>query len=125
MRHCCQFRPDDVYYLEENELYSSRKLSIGFCPICKKPVCELAEWRFDGNYKITKEVGIKANELAQKHRMQIVYSLREFNYAKFKSKPFGWKYGLNKSVKSGKKEVVKQFACDFYGNKELVRKVNK
>ena len=125
MRHCCQFRPDDVYYLEENELYSSRKLSIGFCPICKKPVCELAEWRFDGNYKVTKEVGIKANELAQKHRMQIVYSLREFNYAKFKSKPFGWKYGLNKSVKSGKKEVVKQFACDFYGNKELVRKVNK
>lgn len=125
MRHCCQFRPDDVYYLEENELYSSRKLSIGFCPICKKPVSELAEWRFDGNYKITKEVGIKANELAQKHRMQIVYSLREFNYAKFKSKPFGWKYGLNKSVKSGKKEVVKQFACDFYGNKELVREVNK
>ena len=63
--------------------------------------------------------------MAQKHRMQIVYSLREFNYAKFKSKPFGWKYGLNKSVKSGKKEVVKQFACDFYGNKELVREVNK
>ena len=60
-----------------------------------------------------------------KHRNEIVYSLRECNYTKFKSKPFGWKFGLNRSVKSGKKEVIKQYACDFYGNRELVKKVDK
>ena len=49
--------------------------------------------------------------------------MREFNYAKFKSKPFGWKFGLNKCIKSGKKEVIKQYACDFYGNRELVKEV--
>lgn len=121
MRHCCQFSPDDIYYLEDNNLFTSRKLSIGFCPICGKPVSELLEGQFNGICKTTKAVGIKAQDLAMKHKNEIVYSLREFNYAKFKSKPFGWKFGLNRSVKSGKKEVIKQYACDFYGNKELVK----
>ena len=123
MRHCCQFRPDDVYYLKDNELFTSRKLSIGFCPICGKPVSELSEWRFDGICNVTKVAGIEANYLVIKHKNEIVYSMREFNYAKFKSKPFGWKFGLNKCVKSGKKEVIKQYACDFYGNRELVKEV--
>ena len=123
MRHCCQFYPDDVYYLQDNDLYSSRKLSIGFCPICGKPVSELVEWKFDGEYKKTSLSGIKAHSMAMKYRSEIVYSLRECNYLKCNSKPFGWKYGINKSVKSGKKELVKQYACDFYGNKELIKKV--
>ena len=108
MRHCCQFRPDDVYYLKDNELFTSRKLSIGFCPICGKPVSELSEWRFDGVCNVTKVAGIEANDLVIKHKNEIVYSMREFNYAKFKSKPFGWKFGLNKCLNSGKKEVIKQ-----------------
>ena len=123
MRHCCQFYPDDVYYLADNELYSSRKLSIGFCPICNKPVAELVEWRFDGKYKQTSVSGIKANDLMLKNKNDIVYSLKEINYLKSKSKPFGWKYGLNKVIKSGKRKVVQQYACDFYGNKELIKRV--
>ena len=51
MRHCCSFKADDIYFLNDNELYSSRKLSIGFCPICSKPVAELIQWRFDGKYE--------------------------------------------------------------------------
>ena len=66
MRHCCQFRPDDVYYLKDNELFTSRKLSIGFCPICGKPVSELSEWRFDGICNVTKVAGIDANDLVIK-----------------------------------------------------------
>ena len=85
MRHCSQFRPDDVYYLKDNELFTSRKLSIGFCPICGKPVSELSEWRFDGVCNVTKVAGIDANDLVIKHKNEIVYSMREFNYAKFKS----------------------------------------
>ena len=121
MRHCCQFNPDDVYYLRENNLFSSRKLSIGFCPICSKPVCELVEWRFDGIMHKTSVLGIKANDLMIKHKDEIVYSLREYNYSKIKSKPFGWIFGINKSVKSGNGEKIKQYASDFYGNKELIK----
>ena len=121
MRHCCQFKPDEIYYLKENDLFNSRKLSVGFCPICLKPVAELTGWRFDGiPEKITKS-GIEANDLMISLKDEIVYSMKECNYKRFKSKPFGWKYGLNKNVKSKGKDVVKQFACDFYGNKELVK----
>lgn len=121
MRHCCQFNPDDVYYLRDNDLFSSRKLSIGFCPICSKPVAELSEWRFDGVMNKTSVSGVRANDLMLGLREEIVYSLREYNYSKFKSKPFGWVYGVNKSVKNGRRELTKQYACDFYGNKELVK----
>ena len=121
MRHCCQFTPEDVYYLRDNDLFSSRKLSIGFCPVCSKPVAELVEWRFDGVMNKVSVSGVSANDLMLSLRDEIVYSLREYNYSKFKSKPFGWVYGINKSVKSGRREVVKQYACDFYGNKELVK----
>ena len=121
MRHCCQFNPDDVYYLRDNDLFSSRKLSIGFCPICSKPVAELSEWRFDGVMNKVSVSGVRANDLMLGLREEIVYSLREYNYSKFKSKPFGWVYGVNKSVKTGRRELTKQYACDFYGNKELVK----
>ena len=95
MRHCCQFNPDDVYYLRDNDLFSSRKLSIGFCPICSKPVAELSEWRFDGVMNKVSVSGVRANDLMLGLREEIVYSLREYNYSKFKSKPFGWVYGVN------------------------------
>ena len=121
MRHCCSFNPEDVYFLRDNDLYSSRKLSIGFCPICNKPVAELTEWSFTGKLNKISVSGIKANELMIKHKYEIEYSLKEFNYSKFKSRPFGWVYGINKNVKSGKKECIKQYACDFYGNKELIK----
>lgn len=121
MRHCCQFKADDIYYLQETNLYVNRKLSIGFCPICQKPVAELVEIRFDGAIVRDYASGIKAQELAIKHKDEIVYSLKEFNYRKFKSKPFGWKYGLNKSVKIRGEERVRQYACDFYGNKEVIK----
>ena len=121
MRHCCQFNPDDVYYLRDSDCFSSRKLSVGFCPICSKPVAELIEWRFDGIMNKVSVSGIKANDLMLKHKDEIVYSLRQHNFSKFKSKPFGWVYGVNKLVKSRNKEIIKQYACDFYGNKELVK----
>ena len=121
MRHCCQFRPDDIYYLQDNDNYSSRKLSIGFCPICGKPVAELIQWRFDGKFDRDCFSGIKANDLMLKHKNEIVYSIKELNYSRFKSKPFGWKYGINKNVKSSRKDLVKQYAADFYGNKELIK----
>ena len=121
MRHCCSFSADDIYYLSETNLYTTRKLSIGFCPICNKPVAELVQIRFDGNPEKTIEVGLRANELMLKIKDDILYSLKECNYRRFKAKPFGWKYGVNKSVKIKGKERIKQFAHDFYGNKEVIK----
>ena len=121
MRHCCQFKADEIYYLEETSIYIDRKLSIGFCPICQKPVAELVETSFNGGVQRLREAGIKANELLFNLKEQILYSMRECNYQKFKSKPYGWKYGINKAVKIRNKEYIRQYAKDFYGNKELIK----
>ncbi len=123
MRHCCQFKADDIYYLKETNLYVTRKLSIGFCPICQKPVAELVEIRFDGVITRDYKSGLQANELAMKLKDDIIYSMKDCNYRKFKSKPFGWKYGVNKSVNIRGEERVRQYACDFYGNKEVIKTV--
>ena len=118
MRHCCQFKPDDIYYLEDTNLYSNRTLSIGFCPICKKPVAELLEQSFTGGINKISVSGINAQNLVIQEQNHIIYSMREVNYKKLKSKPYGWKYGINVETKNGN---VRQYACDFYGNKELIK----
>jgi hypothetical protein len=66
LRHCCQFKADDIYYLTETNLYVTRKLNIGFCPICKKPVSELILIRFDGAIERERYSGYKAQEIASK-----------------------------------------------------------
>lgn len=121
MQHCCKFKADDIYYLAETNLYTHRKLSIGFCPICEKPVAEIVQQRFDGAIDRVVVSGLKANDLVFKVKDDILYSMKECNYSKFKMKPFGWKYGINKAVKINGKERLRQYACDFYGNKEIVK----
>ena len=123
MRHCCKFNADDVYYLEDNNLYTSRKLSIGYCPICNKFVAELAGLNISGDLTKEKFVGQAAISVISKLKDEIVYSLKELNYMKFKSKPFGWKYGVNKTCLKNGKQITKQYAVDFYGNSELIKTV--
>ena len=120
MRHCSQFKADDIYYLTENEIYTNRILSIGFCPVCKRPVAELIEYNFAGGMNKITVSGIHAQNLMVQLKSDIVYSVRELNFKKLKSKPYGWKFGVNKESKNGK---ISQYACDFYGNKELVKKI--
>lgn len=123
MQHCCKFRADDIYYLAPTELYPKRKLSVGFCPKCEKPVAELEQERFDGTVEKHKYSGFKANEILLKLKDSILYSARECNYLRCKSKPFGWKYGVNKTVIIKGKEYIRQYACDFYGNKEMIKEI--
>jgi len=121
MRHCCQFKADEIYFLEETSLFVNRKLSIGFCPICKKPVAELVEISFTGVIERKRASGINAHELLMSLKEEIKYSMTGCNYQKFKSKPYGWKYGINKSIRIKNKEYIRQYAKDFYGNKELIK----
>ena len=58
-----------------------------------------------------------------KNKDSILYSSRECNYKRFKSKPFGWKYGVNKTVIVKGKERIRQYAYDFYGNKEIIKEI--
>ena len=123
MQHCCKFKPADVYYLSETEFYPKRKLSVGFCPICGKPVAEMVQTRFDDKVEKKTYSGIAANTIAIKNKDSILYSVSGLNYKIAKSKPYGWKYGINKTVYLKGKEYVRQYACDFYGNKEMIKQI--
>ena len=121
MHHCTNFRPDVVYCLEDTNLFTSGKLSAGFCPKCGKLVIELYDIRFDGDIKKVMYAGSQAYKLFNKLKTRILYTI-EGN--KRKERPYGWKYGINKEVKRGGKTVVKQYACDFYGNKEVIKTIS-
>ena len=119
MRHCCKFKADDIYYLCESSMYKTRMLHIGFCPICHKPVAELQKIRFDGAIEKECYAGIKANDFVINLQKEIKYSWQQYNAQRVKQAPTGWKYGENKLIKSKGKEYVRQYAHDFYNNKQL------
>lgn len=123
MRHCCKFKAEDIYYLRECAMYKIRMIHIGFCPICGKPVAELQKVRFDGNIEKESYSGIKANDIIIKYSKEIQCSWQQYNAQRVKQKPTGWKYGENKAVKVKGEEQIKQYACDFYGNKELIKTI--
>jgi len=123
MQHCCKFKAEDIYFLADTELYPQRKISIGFCPVCGKPVAELFQVRFDNTYEKKNYTGVSANKILNDNKDSILYSAKECNYMRFKSKPFGWKYGVNKSVFIKGQERIRQYAYDFYGNKEMIKQI--
>ena len=120
MYHCISFNADEIYNLKETDIYTKRVLSVGFCPICNKPVAELIEYNFAGGSNKTIISGINAHNMMLGLKDDIVCSALKKNRVISKSRPFGWKYGVNKESKNG---TVRQYACDFYGNKELVKKI--
>ena len=53
-----------------------------------------------------------------------LYSRNELNKMKFVSKPFGWRYGVNKQKKFKDGSItIEQYAVDFYGNSEMIKKI--
>ncbi len=123
MKHCRKFKADDIYFLAGTEIYPTRKLSIGFCPVCDKPVAELIQTRFDGEVEKHQYTGLKADKFVFDNKDSILYAASECNYLRYKSKPFGWKYGVNKSVIVKGKEHIRQYSCDFYGNCEMIKEI--
>ena len=121
MRHCCVFKAKDIYFLKDTALYVNRRLSIGFCPVCEKPVAELVEERFDGIEEKNTFAGAEANQIAMRLREQILFAQSAQNFLKIKPKPYGWKYGVNKYTKVNGKVKIKQIARDFYGNEEIIK----
>ncbi|MCR5265980.1 MAG: hypothetical protein K6E29_05240 [Cyanobacteria bacterium RUI128] len=124
MRHCCEFDAFDIWYLKDDEEFSDKVVFIGVCPICKKQVAVMTKRKIKTNSIISlKKAGDTVGSFLKEISKEVVYSRNDLNKMKFTSKPFGWKYGVNKEKKdkNGNK-IIEQYAKDFYGNKELVKK---
>ena len=124
MRHCCKFEAFDIWYLKDTEDYTNRTLFIGDCPICNKHVVELIQKNIKTNsISSIKKVGESAIQFTKDVTNDLVYSRNKLNSMKFKPKPYGWRYGVNKLKKSKNgEEFLEQYAVDFFGNSELVNK---
>lgn len=119
-----RFRPDEIQFLVNNELFTHRKIEIGTCPVCGKLLARLVEKRVtDGKWFDDTYSKGKAEKVLSMHADQIEYS--SLNFPKPNKTLHGFRYGENyeRVNKKTGTTVFIQKACDFYGNKEIVKQL--
>lgn len=123
LEHCNRlFRASEIWFLHSNKSFTNRKLEIGYCPECYNQICRLTEKRItDGQYFHTLFTRSKAQKIMNECKDDIEYT--SLDIISIKGAPFGFKYGENKELvnkKTGVRVKIEK-ACDFYGNKEIIR----
>ena len=124
--HCgMKFKPIEVWFLADTKECTDRTLYIGFCPRCLKDFTCLIETDKIKNqtyYKIKQ--GNKAIKEVELCRADKLYTSQDVKVQK--GTPSGWIYGENKEIHNRKGEVIsiRQKACDFYGQKEIIKTVS-
>lgn len=123
MRHCNSvFKAQDIWFLLDKEDESKRKIYIANCPICNKEMVLYSCMKSDGEYFEKYYYSGGAIRIKKELKKDVTSTMLGFK-DKYKA-PSGFKYGYNKEVKrNGKTIAVKQYACDFWGNKILVKKI--
>lgn len=124
MRHCNSVFPAyDIWFLQDDDCYTKRKLYIANCPICSK---EMAQYVFvdpktgKSNEKYYYSGGAK--RIKEKFKKEISTTMLGFK-DKYKM-PYGFIWGKNVEIKKhGKIIGSKQFACDFWGRQVLIKTV--
>ena len=124
--HCNkQFKSFEIWFLNDNKDFTKRKFYLGVCPVCGACIVELVETRkYDGAFFRKTFYKSEAEKLTQKLMSQVQYTSADVK--KFKRIPFGFCYGENIEIHNSKGQVIeiRQKRCDFFGNKEIVLKVN-
>ncbi len=124
VRHCNSvFKAEDIWYLLDKDNLTNRRLYIANCPVCGKKIamysyCNAVTNDFFEQYFYSGG----AVRIKEKLKKDIVSTMLRF---KTKQKmPSGFKFGLNKEIKkNGKIVAIEQYACDFWGNSILVKKI--
>lgn len=124
--HCgLKFKAYDVWFLANTKECDNRILYIGFCPHCLKDFTCLIETSKTENKTFNK---IKSGKAALKEielcRTDKLYTANDLKIKK--GKPYGWIYGENVEIHNNKGEIIKirQKACDYYGQKEVIREIS-
>lgn len=98
-----------------------RKLYLATCPICEKKMALYSYFK-DNQYfeQYFYSGGVK--RIKEKLKRDVTSTMLGFKN-KYKA-PSGFKYGKNVEIKRrGEIVGIKQYACDFWGNKILVKKI--
>lgn len=122
--HCnSKFRPYEIWFLHPNSEYYNRSVEFGICPHClHEVICVIETRKLDG-FTVSKYIRKRDIDKARDlYKGEIEYKSSDITPTK--SSPYGWVYGVNKTKvdkKSGEVTYTQE-SCDFYGNKEVVKK---
>ena len=124
MRHCNSvFNAADIWFLLDTEKHFNRRLYLATCPVCNKKMalysyCDKNKNNFEQMFYSGGVERIK--EKLKKDKVSTLLGYRN----KYKA-PYGFKYGKNVEIKrNGKIIATEQYACDFFGNKVLVKRTD-
>ena len=123
MRHCNSvFKAQDIWFLLDKDNLIKRKLYLAKCPICNKEMVLYSYFTLQGEYFEKYYYSGGALRMKNKFKKDVTSTMLGFK-TKYKM-PYGIKYGENKEIiKKGKVVGIKQYACDFWGNKILIKKI--
>jgi hypothetical protein len=112
----------DVWFLKDIKNFEARKLIIGLCSKCHRPVVTLIEKRIsDGQIfqdeNITGNNAVKIINRESKRALCRYFKVDTYSLC-------GWVFGINTEIKNKKGDVtqVRQYSSDFYGKKKIVKK---
>lgn len=112
----------DVWFLKDIKNFTARKIIIGLCPKCRRPVATLIEKRISDGQMFANE-NISDNDAIKLINRESKRALCKYFKVETKSLS-GWVYGVNTEIKNknGVTTQTRQYSSDFYGNKYLVKK---
>lgn len=115
-----------IWFLADLNNFTERKLYI-FEYIDKniKTITVLFEKdKLTGEVFSQRNKGQKSKNIMEQERIRILFTSDDIKVEK--GKPFGWVYGENKEIhdRQGKVIAIKQKACDYYGQKETIKRVD-
>jgi ribosomal protein L37AE/L43A len=115
--------PKETLHLKDTKDFKERILKVYQCPVCLHPLAKLVCRRIEDNQKFeclyTRE---DATEVITSLKGDVVRSQTDFNNKGY-SRIYGFRYGVNteKINKKTGEVTILQEACDFNGNKEMIR----
>lgn len=122
--HCnMKVSSKETLYLKDTRDFKDRVLKIYQCPVCLHPLAKLTCRRIEDNQKFeclyTREDAKEVIEELSKESIRSSLDKIDNGYSKL----YGFRYGVNtqKVNKKTGEVITYQEACDFNGNKELVR----
>ena len=113
----------ETLYLKDTRDFKDRVLKIYQCPVCLHPLAKLICKRIEDDQKFeclyTRE---DAKEVIEDLSKEVDRSQKDFKNNVY-SRLYGFRYGVNtqKINKKTGEVITYQEACDFNGNKEIVR----
>ena len=123
MRHCNSvFKAQDIWFLLDKDNETKRKVYVANCPICNKEMVLYSCMKNNQEYFEKYYYSGGAIRIKKDLKKEIASTMLGFKN-EYKM-PSGFKYGENKEIKrNGKIVAIEQYACDFWGNKILIKQI--